>query len=92
MSAQPDRLAVRVSPEQRAKLESAASLAAISVSGFVVEAAVDRAEALLADQMSTGVPAGYFDQLVNALDRPDRAPTLTKAAKRVARRPRIAAR
>jgi uncharacterized protein (DUF1778 family) len=52
---------------------------------------VDRAEELLAAQMSTTVPADYFDELVNALDQPDRAPTLAKAAKRVAPRPRIAA-
>ncbi len=92
MPAQPDRLAVWVSPEQRARLRWAARLAGISVSGFVVEAAVDRAEALLADQMSTGVSAGYFDELVNALDRPDRAPMLTKAASQVTRGQRIAAR
>lgn len=92
MAVKSDRLEARVSPEQRARLEWAASLAGTSVSAFVVDAAVDRAEELLAAQMSTSVPADYFDQLVDALDRPDRAPTLTKAARRVARRPRIAAR
>jgi len=64
----------------------------MSVSAFVVDAAVDRAEELLAAQMSTTVSADDFDELVNALDQPDRAHTLTKAAKRVARRPRITAR
>ena len=61
------------------------------MSALAVEAAVDRAEALLSDQMSTGVRADYFDQLVNALDRTDGAPTLAKAATRVALHPRIAA-
>ena len=92
MAVKSDRLEARVSPEQRARLEWAASLAGTSVSAFVVDAAVDRAEELLAAQMSTDVPADYFDQLVSALDRPDRALTLAKAARRVARRPRIAAR
>lgn len=92
MAVKSDRLEARVSPEQRARLERAASLAGTSVSAFVVDAAVDRAEELLAAQMSTTVPADYFDQLVSALDQPDRAPTLAKAAKRVTRRPRIAAR
>jgi uncharacterized protein (DUF1778 family) len=92
MAVKSGRLEARVSPEQRARLEWAASLAGTSVSAFVVDAAVDRAEELLAAQMSTSVPADYFDQLVNALDQPDRAPALAKAARRVARRPRIAAR
>ena len=92
MAVKSDRLEARVSPEQRARLEWAASLAGTSVSAFVVDAAVDRAEELLAAQMSTTVSADYFDELVNALDRPDRAPTLAKAAKRVARRPRITTR
>ena len=92
MAVKSERLEARVSPEQRARLERAASLAGTSVSAFVVDAAVDRADELLAAQMSTTVPADYFDQLVSALDRPDRAPALAKAAKRVARRPRIAAR
>ena len=92
MAVKSDRLEARVSPEQRARLESAASLAGTSVSAFVVDAAMERAEELLAAEMSTTVPADYFDELVNALDQPDRAPTLAKAAKRAARRPRIAAR
>ena len=87
-----DRLEARVSPEQRARLERAASLAGTSVSAFVVDAAVARAEELMAAQMSTTVPADYFDRLVNALDQVDRAPTLAKAAQRVRRRPRIARR
>ena len=92
MAVKSDRLEARVSPEQRARLEWAASLAGTSVSAFVVDAAMERAEELLAAEMSTTVPADYFDELVNALDQPDRAPTLAKAAKRAARRPRIAAR
>ena len=57
MAVKSDRLEARVSPEQRARLEWAASLAGTSVSAFVVDAAVDRAEELLAAQMSTTVPA-----------------------------------
>jgi uncharacterized protein (DUF1778 family) len=59
------------------------------VSAFVVDAAVERAEEIVGAQMSTTVPAEYFDRLVAALDDPDRAPTLTKAARRASRRPRI---
>jgi uncharacterized protein (DUF1778 family) len=92
MAVKSDRLEARVSPEQRATLEWAASLAGISVSAFVVDAAVDRANELMAAQMSTTVSADYFDRLIGALDHPDRAPTLAKAARRARRRPRIAGR
>lgn len=92
MAIKSDRLEARVSPEQRARLEWAARLAGTSVSAFVVDAAVERAEELVTAQMSTSVPADYFDRLVAALDKAERAPTLAKAAKRVARNPRIARR
>lgn len=92
MALKSDRLEARVSPEQRARLEWAAGLAGTSVSAFVVDAAVERADELMAAEMSTTVPAGYFDHLVAALDQADRAPNLAKAARRAERRPQIAAR
>jgi uncharacterized protein (DUF1778 family) len=92
MAVKSERLEARVSPEQRARLEWAARITGTSISTFVVDAAIERAEGLVAAQMSTTVPAEYFDRLVAALDEPDRAPTLTKAARRVNRRPRIATR
>ena len=92
MAAKSDRLEARVSPQQRATLEWAAALAGTSVSAFVVDAAVERAEELMAAQMSTTVPADFFDRLVEVLDQADRAPTLAKATRRVGRRPRIAGR
>ena len=92
MALKSDRLEARVSPEQRARLEWAARLAGTSVSTFVVDAAVERAEELLTAQMSTSVPADFFDRLVDTLDDADRAPTLAKVAKRVARNQRITAR
>jgi len=92
MAVKSDRLEARVSPEQRARLEWAARLAGTSVSAFVVDAALGRAEELMGAQMSTSVPADYFDRLVTTLDQADRAPTLAKAARRVERRPRIASR
>ena len=92
MAAKSDRLEARVSPQQRATLEWAASLAGTSVSAFVVDAAVERAEELMAAQMSTTVSADYFDRLVGVLDQAARAPTLVKAARRAGRRARIAGR
>jgi len=90
MAVKSDRLEARVSPEQRARLELAATIAGTSVSAFVVDAAVERAEEIVGAQMSTTVPAEYFDRLAAALDEADRAPTLAKAARRSDRRSRIA--
>ncbi len=92
MAVKSDRLEARVSPEQRSRLEWAARLSGTSVSAFVVDAAVERAEELMTAQMSTSVPADYFDRLVNTLDHADRAPALAKAAKQVERNQRIASR
>ena len=91
MALKSDRLEARVSPEQRARLEWAARLAGTSVSTFVVDAAMERAEELVAGQMSTSVPADYFDLVVDSLDRADDSPTLDKAARKSEQR-RIAAR
>lgn len=92
MAVKSDRLEARVSPEQRARLEWAANLEGMSVSAFVIDAAVERAEELVTAQMSTTVPGDYFDSVVAALDEAKPAPTLAKAARRVERRPRIAQR
>lgn len=87
-----DRIEARVSPEQRARIEWAACLSGVSLSTFVIDAAVERAEELVAGEMSTSVSARYFDELVNALDDAGKAPTLRRAARQAARRPRITAR
>ena len=85
MAVKSERLEARVSPEERARLEWAARVSGTSVSTFVIDAAVDRAEGLIAAEMSTTVPADYFDRLLEALDEPDAAPTLTRAARRTPR-------
>ena len=92
MAVKSERLEARVSADQRARLELAASLSGVSVSAFVIEAAVERADELTAARLATTVPADYFDRLVAALDSPDEAPALANAAHRAARKPRIARR
>ena len=86
------RLEARISRDQRATLERAARMAGTSLSAFVIDAALERAEELVAAQMTTSVPADYFDRVVRTLDEADAAPVLAKAARRIARRPRISAR
>lgn len=92
MAIKSDRLEARVSPEQRARLEWAARLSGTSVSTFVVDAAMVRAEELVSVQMSTSTPEDYFNRLIDILDQADNAPTLARAAKRVEKNPRIISR
>ncbi len=92
MAVKTERLETRLSPDERDRIERAASTAGISVSAFMVGAAVDRAEEVIAAATTTVVPADYFDGLLAALDEPEAAPQLAKAAKRTRRTARIAAR
>ena len=92
MAVKTARLEARASPDQRQRIEQAASTAGVSVSAFVVGAAVERAEEVIAAATTTVVPADYFDALLVALDEPEPAPRLAKAAKRSRRSERIATR
>jgi uncharacterized protein (DUF1778 family) len=84
-----DRLEARLTTSQRRQIEQAAELAGESVSAFVVLAALERADILVTEQATTVLPSAYFDQLVAALDEPDEAPRLQRAARNAARRRRI---
>jgi uncharacterized protein (DUF1778 family) len=85
-----DRVEARVSPDQRERIERAASFSGESMSTFMVSAAVQRADEVIAEQSATVVPAGYFDQLLAALDEPpERAQRLAAAAKKARRQRRI---
>lgn len=92
MAVKTDRVEARVSPEERKCIERAASTAGLSVSAFMVGAAVERAEEIIAEATNTTVAADYFDGLLAALDEPEPAPRLAKAASRARRTPRISAR
>ncbi|MGA2453124.1 MAG: DUF1778 domain-containing protein [Solirubrobacteraceae bacterium] len=89
MAAKAERLEARLTSTERKQIEQAAALAGESVSSFVVLAALDRADILVQQQVSTVVPAAYFDQLVASLDEPDEAPSLARAAAKAGRRKRI---
>lgn len=92
MAVKTDRIEARLSPDERALIERAASAAGLSVSAFVVGAAVVRADEVIAAATTTRVPADYFDALLAHLDEPDVAPRLSKAATRASREARISAR
>lgn len=89
MAVKTDRMETRVSPEERERIERAASVAGLSASAFIVSAAVERADEIIAAATTTSVPADYFDELLAALDTPAPAPRLVKAAKQARRRGRV---
>lgn len=78
------RLEVRLQPDSKARLERAAELADVPVSDFVRSAVEERAEQVLhAHDSQTTVPAGFFDDLLAALDAPAQANhALARAAER----------
>lgn len=75
--AQPERrtekLDLRVSPSAKAKLQAAASAAQRSVSDFVLESALERAEETLADRRVFGLNAEKWAEFQAALDAPPRS-------------------
>jgi uncharacterized protein (DUF1778 family) len=89
MAVKTDRIEARLSPDERALIERAASTSGLSVSAFLVSSAVARADEVIAAATKTLVPADYFDQLVAALDEPDAAPRLATAARRARRDARL---
>ncbi len=84
-----DRIEARLSPDERALIDRAAAVAGTSSSAFVIRAAVERADQILAAAMVTATPAEYFDELVAALDQPDESPRLVEAVARTRRDARI---
>lgn len=89
MAVKTERIEARVAPEQRERIERAASLTGVSTSAFMVSSAVEHAEAVIADATTTFVPTDYFDELLAALDTPAHAPRLAEAAKRAQHNPRV---
>jgi uncharacterized protein (DUF1778 family) len=79
-----ERLHFRVRSDTEARLRSAAAIEHESLTDFVLSAAEERAEAVLARR--TTVPAEFFDAMFDALSQPPRP---NEAMRRVARSPRV---
>ena len=79
------RIELRADPEREQRIRQAAELEHRSVSSFVLEAAAERAEAVIAAASTTTVPGDWFDQLWSALEAP---PEPDPAVARLARAPR----
>jgi uncharacterized protein (DUF1778 family) len=64
------RIELRADEERDRRIRYAAELTHKSVSAFVLEAAAERAEQVIAASSATVVPADWFDTLWDALDAP----------------------
>ncbi|MGH3959881.1 DUF1778 domain-containing protein [Mycobacterium sp.] len=81
MTAKTNRLEVRVAPQSREQISLAAEEVNESISDFVRNAALERADKILALSNATSMPAEQFDALIRSLDQADAAPNLAKIAK-----------
>jgi uncharacterized protein (DUF1778 family) len=62
------RIELRADPERERRIRYAAELQHQSVSAFVLVAAAERADQVIASASATVVPSDFFDQLWEALD------------------------
>lgn len=67
------RIELRAEPEQEERIRTAARLMNQSITTFVVTAAVERADEVIATWSTTTVSVEFFDQLLAALDHPAEA-------------------
>ncbi len=81
MATRTKRVEARIAPRDRARIDRAAALEGQSISTFMVTAASEKADQVIAARTTTVVPADYFDRLVTAIDRADRASRLARAVK-----------
>jgi len=81
------RLELRAEPEREERIRYAAQLQHQSVSSFVLDAASEQADRVIAASTVTVVDPAFFDELLEALERP---PKQNEAlARRAARRRRV---
>lgn len=76
------RIELRAQRTRAERIRHAARLAGQSLSSFMLGAAADRAEEVIAATTGTLVPSKFFDALWAALDRPPKpSPTLVRRAR-----------
>ncbi len=85
MATRTDRIEARIEPERAERIRFASQLVDESMSAFMVLAAADRAERMIAEHNYTDVDDNYFQRLLAALDEPaGEVLALADAARRVA--------
>lgn len=65
-----ERVEMRMRPEIEQRLRAAAALEHITLSAFITDAAVERADRVIAESNTWTVSPMLFDELVTALDAP----------------------
>lgn len=73
MSTRTEKLDLRLSPAAKQKLRAAAEAAHRSVSDFVLDSALTRADEMLADQRHFGLSPAQWKRFLKALDAPPRS-------------------
>ena len=68
--ARTERIELRAEPEREQRIRYAAKLSGQSLTDFMLDAASERAEEVIASAHVTAVPADFFDALWEALDGP----------------------
>jgi uncharacterized protein (DUF1778 family) len=90
MGSRTERIEARIDPESAERIRYASMLAKTSMSAFVVAAAVEKAEDVIAEHAYTSVPSDYFDRLLEALDAPvEPMPVLAEVAEKHRTEPRF---
>jgi uncharacterized protein (DUF1778 family) len=88
MGTRTERIEARIDPASAVRIRHASELTHTSLSGFMVAAASEKAESVIAEHAYTLVPNEYFDRLLAALDGPVEAmPKIETAAARQRERP-----
>lgn len=88
MATRTDRIEARIEPERAERIRFASRLVDESMSAFMVRAAAERAERVIAEHTFTAVDDDYFERLLAALDEPARGvPALAEAARSAAEQP-----
>jgi uncharacterized protein (DUF1778 family) len=90
MASRTERIEARIDPDSAERIRQASALTHTSMSGFVVAAATEKAEQVIAEHAYTLVPADYFARLIETLDEPSEPmPELRRVAVRERDRPRF---
>lgn len=83
MASKMERIEARVEHDRAERIRYAASLTRSSVSSFVMDAAAELAERVIADHSDTTVNRQFFEEILRLLDEPPREiASLKRAASR----------
>ena len=90
MASRTERIEARIDPDSAERIRYASALEHTSLSGFMVAAAAEKAERVIAEHAYTLVPSDYFDRLLEILDQPaEPVPELAAVARREREQPRF---